>query len=99
MTNAADSVSLPAVRACAQVIHQAATITPDGFANLALLGAFEYEAGRSHSSPAHFTRAARLASHWASSVRMQQWTPFHTGSTLLKRGQRWWIAWNWRRLI
>jgi uncharacterized protein len=34
MTNAVEGVSLPAVRACAQVIHQAATITPDGFANL-----------------------------------------------------------------
>lgn len=27
-------VSLPAVRACAQVIHQAAPVTPDGFTNL-----------------------------------------------------------------
>lgn len=30
----AEGVSLPAVRACAQVIHQAGTISPDGFANL-----------------------------------------------------------------
>jgi uncharacterized protein (UPF0210 family) len=29
-----EGISLPAARACAQVIHQAATITPDGFANL-----------------------------------------------------------------
>jgi uncharacterized protein (UPF0210 family) len=29
-----DGVSLPAVRACAQVIHRAATLDPDGFGNL-----------------------------------------------------------------
>lgn len=29
-----DGVSLPAVHACAEIIHQAATISPDGFANL-----------------------------------------------------------------
>jgi len=34
MTEGAGNISLPAVRACAEVIHQAATITPDGFANL-----------------------------------------------------------------
>jgi uncharacterized protein len=34
MTTAADGVSLPAVRACASVIHGAAGITPDGFTNL-----------------------------------------------------------------
>jgi uncharacterized protein len=34
MTTAAEGVSLPAVRACASVIHQAAGITPDGFTNL-----------------------------------------------------------------
>jgi uncharacterized protein len=34
MTTAADGVSLPAVRACAGVIHGAAGITPDGFTNL-----------------------------------------------------------------
>jgi len=34
MTTPGGGVSLPAVRACAQVIHQAAPITPDGFTNL-----------------------------------------------------------------
>jgi uncharacterized protein len=34
MTTAAEGVSLPAVRACASVIHGAAGITPDGFTNL-----------------------------------------------------------------
>ena len=34
MATAAEGVSLPAVRACAEVIHKAAQITPDGFANL-----------------------------------------------------------------
>ena len=34
LTAADGAISLPAVRACAQVIQQAAAITPDGFANL-----------------------------------------------------------------
>jgi len=34
MTYPGKGVSLPAVRACAEIIHQAATITPDGFTNL-----------------------------------------------------------------
>lgn len=34
MTTGQHGISLPAVRACAQVIHQAADITPDGFTNL-----------------------------------------------------------------
>jgi len=34
LTTPAGEVSLPAVQACAEIIHQAATITPDGFANL-----------------------------------------------------------------
>lgn len=34
MATAAEGVSLPAVRACADIIHTAAQITPDGFANL-----------------------------------------------------------------
>ena len=34
LTTAAGRVSLPAVRGCAQVIHQAAPVTPDGFTNL-----------------------------------------------------------------
>jgi uncharacterized protein (UPF0210 family) len=34
MTTPAREVSLPAVRACAEVIRQAAPLTPDGFANL-----------------------------------------------------------------
>ncbi|HSF81338.1 MAG TPA: DUF711 family protein [Anaerolineales bacterium] len=34
MTTQAGGVSLPAVRACAEIIHQAAAITPDGFSNL-----------------------------------------------------------------
>ncbi|HWQ05030.1 MAG TPA: DUF711 family protein [Longilinea sp.] len=34
MATAAEGISLPAVRACAEVIHAAAQITPDGFANL-----------------------------------------------------------------
>jgi uncharacterized protein len=34
MTSAAEGVSLPAVRACAQIIHQAAALSPDGFSNL-----------------------------------------------------------------
>jgi uncharacterized protein (UPF0210 family) len=34
LTTPDGGVSLPAVRACAEIIHQAATISPDGFANL-----------------------------------------------------------------
>jgi len=34
MTTGGGGVSLPAVRACARIIHQAADITPDGFTNL-----------------------------------------------------------------
>ncbi len=34
MATAANGVSLPAVRACAEIIRSAAEITPDGFANL-----------------------------------------------------------------
>ncbi len=34
MTTAGGGVSLPAVRACAKIIHQASAITPDGFTNL-----------------------------------------------------------------
>lgn len=34
MTTTQDGVSLPAMRACAEVIQQASTISPDGFANL-----------------------------------------------------------------
>lgn len=34
MTTPAGEISLSAVRACAEVIHQAGTISPDGFANL-----------------------------------------------------------------
>jgi len=34
MTTPDGGISLPAVRACAEVIHQAAPISPDGFANL-----------------------------------------------------------------
>lgn len=34
MATAAEGISMPAVRACAEVIHTAAQITPDGFANL-----------------------------------------------------------------
>ncbi|GAP14041.1 uncharacterized conserved protein [Longilinea arvoryzae] len=34
MATAAEGIHLPAVRACAEVIHAAAQITPDGFANL-----------------------------------------------------------------
>jgi uncharacterized protein (UPF0210 family) len=34
MASAHQGVVLPAVRACGEIIHQAATITPDGFANL-----------------------------------------------------------------
>jgi hypothetical protein len=34
LTDAAGRISLPAVRLCAAVIHQAANISPDGFANL-----------------------------------------------------------------
>lgn len=34
MATAVEGISLPAVRACAEVIHSAAQITPDGFANL-----------------------------------------------------------------
>ncbi len=34
MATATDGISLPAVRACAEVIHSAARISPDGFANL-----------------------------------------------------------------
>jgi hypothetical protein len=36
MTDASGRISLPAVRRCADAIHQAAAITPDGFANLRL---------------------------------------------------------------
>jgi uncharacterized protein (UPF0210 family) len=34
LTAPGQGVSLPAVRACAQIIHQAASLSPDGFANL-----------------------------------------------------------------
>jgi uncharacterized protein (UPF0210 family) len=34
MATGEDGISLPAVQACARIIRQAATITPDGFANL-----------------------------------------------------------------
>ncbi len=34
LTRANGGVSLPAVRACAQIIHRAATFSPDGFGNL-----------------------------------------------------------------
>jgi uncharacterized protein len=34
MTNTGEGVILPAVRACAGIIHDAATVTPDGFTNL-----------------------------------------------------------------
>jgi uncharacterized protein (UPF0210 family) len=34
MATAAEGISLPAVRACADIIHRSAPITPDGFANL-----------------------------------------------------------------
>ncbi len=34
MGSAGQGVSLPAVRACGEIIHRAATITPDGFTNL-----------------------------------------------------------------
>ncbi len=34
LTDAAGRISLPAVRLCAEVIHQAARLSPDGFANL-----------------------------------------------------------------
>jgi uncharacterized protein (UPF0210 family) len=34
MTSPTDGISLPGVRACADIIHQAATVTPDGFTNL-----------------------------------------------------------------
>lgn len=34
MADGQNGINLPAVRACAEIIHQAAPITPDGFANL-----------------------------------------------------------------
>ncbi len=34
LTDVAGRISLPAIRACADVIHRASTISPDGFANL-----------------------------------------------------------------
>jgi hypothetical protein len=34
MASPSEGLSLPAVRACAEIIHQAATLTPDGFTNL-----------------------------------------------------------------
>jgi len=38
MAGKRDGVALAAVKACAEVIHQSATITPDGFANLRFAG-------------------------------------------------------------
>lgn len=44
MTTPGGGVSLPAVRACADVIHRSAPLTPDGFANLR----FTAQIGRAH---------------------------------------------------
>jgi uncharacterized protein len=38
MADSRDGVALAAVKACAEVIHQSATLTPDGFANLRFAG-------------------------------------------------------------
>jgi uncharacterized protein (UPF0210 family) len=45
MANKADGISMTAVRACAQIIERAATITPDGFANLHFAALANVKAG------------------------------------------------------
>jgi uncharacterized protein (UPF0210 family) len=45
MTTAEGGISLPAVRACAHIIHQVAGISPDGFANLRFAALANVSAG------------------------------------------------------
>ena len=57
MTTAGRGVSLPAVLACARVIHQAATLSPDGFANLRFAALANVPAGAPFFPAAYLTGA------------------------------------------
>jgi uncharacterized protein (UPF0210 family) len=62
LTDAAGCISLPAVRLCAGVIHQAAQISPDGFANLRFAALANVPAGAPFFPAAyHASRSAVFA--------------------------------------
>jgi hypothetical protein len=62
LTGAAGHISLPAVRLCAEVIHQAARLSPDGFANLRFAALANVPAGSPFFPAAyHAGRAAAFA--------------------------------------
>ncbi len=87
MASPSEGLSLPAVRACAEIIRQAATLTPDGFANLRF-AALSNVPAHAPFFPAAYHTGSRLAFALAIECADEAMRAFRAASSLEDARQR-----------